>query len=563
MIHSFAELKRLAKQKSTSNVDVLRVAIVGDVATQLFTVALRGALASRGIHAAFFEAEYNQVSRQLLAKDSELHHFAPDIVIVWEAVERWWGADITVASRIERVKAYTESFTGKILYINCAPYADGVFGSYAVQHSFAVKVRKFNADLDTLAEQCSNLFVVDLNSLVAFYGRREIYDTMLEATSDMPLSLDGQAMLAERSVDIITAQRGIVKKCVIVDLDNTLWAGILGEDGIEGVEIGGHGLGWAHLELQRWLLRLRQRGVLLAVCSKNDESLAKEAFDTRKKEMALHLEDFACFVANWETKADNIAHIQRVLNLGMDSFVFLDDNPAEREIIRQAHPSVCVPELPQDPAQWLSYLIEQNLFETVSYSEADAARTEQYRIEAERLAFQTTFADEAGFLNSLAMTATVQALNPLNIPRVAQLTQRSNQFNLRTIRYTEAECANLAHDPTWTTMAITLADRFGDNGLVNVLFVKKDGPQAFIDTWLMSCRVLKRGLEKFALNQLVEKLKADGITQLIGEYLPTKKNGMVAHLYEELGFVSLGDNRFSLDLTTYTPLENFIYEENT
>ncbi len=562
MIRTFKELKRAAKGANSGGSGALRIAVGGDVATQLFTVAIRGALQLRGFAVELFEMEYNQVARQVLAADSELHYFNPDITILWEAVERWWVTNEPVEARLARVRAYAEAMPGQVVYANAASYNDGTFGNLAMEMSFAVRVRQFNAGLDALVAELPNLSLVDLNSLVATLGRQQAYDPLLEATSDMPLSLEAQARFAELVADVIAAQRGYVRKCVVVDLDNTLWAGILGEDGVEGVEIGGHGLGWAHLELQRWLFRLRQRGILLAVCSKNDDALAREAFEVRKSEMALHLEDVACFVANWETKADNIAHIQRVLNIGMDSFVFLDDNPAEREMVRQAHPEVCVPELPQDPALWVAMLSEMNLFETASYSEADVARTEQYRIEAERVAFQASFKDEAGFLRSLEMVATAKPLTALNLLRATQLTQRSNQFNLRTVRYTEAELEHIAEDPAWVTVAVTLADRFGEHGLVNVLLVKKEGTAAFIDTWVMSCRVLKRGLEVWALNRLVQRLREEGITRLEGEYRPTKKNGMVAHLYDELGFTSLGEGRFELDLTAYVPKETYIHEED-
>ncbi len=559
---TFRELKRAAKGAGALEGTPLRIAVVGDSATQLLAVAIQGALALQKIRAEIFEADYNQVARQLLSNDSDLKRFNPEITIVWETTENWWVSDERAEDRVARVRAYAEATPGRLFYANAVSYNDSVFGSLVTEDSFAVRVRRFNAELDKLIAQTANLSLVDLNSLVATVGRAHAYDPVLAATSEMPLALDLQALFAERIANMICAQQGRVRKCVVVDLDNTLWAGILGEDGVDGVEIGGHGLGWAHLGLQRWLLRLRKRGILLAVCSKNDDSLAREAFEVRRPDMALHLEDFACFVANWETKADNLAHIQRVLNIGIDSFVFLDDNPAEREIVRQAHPAVCVPELPADPAHWLPYLTSLNLFETASYSEADAARTEQYRVEAERVAFQASFTDEAGFLKSLEMIADAQALNAHNIPRAAQLTQRSNQFNLRTRRYTEAELSTLATDPLWFTLAITLADRFGDNGLVNVLLVQKQGSEAFIDTWLMSCRVLKRGLEKWALNYLVSQLQKENITRLIGEYLPTKKNGMVAHLYEELGFTPLDDGKFALDLTTYTPQETYIHENN-
>ena len=556
-MHTFQELKKAARAFSAPG---LKLALCGDTATQLLATALRGTLALRHLGGDLLETDYNQVERQLLAADSELRLSGAEIVIVWEAAERWWQTNESAEARLERVKAYATAFPGKLIYLNCAPVADGVFGSYAAtEESFAVRLRRFNAGLDQLAARIPNLFVADLATLVATLGCQNAFSGALYATADMVLTPDAQARLAERLTDIIVALKGKIHKAIILDLDNTLWGGILGEDGMEGIQLGEHGVGKAHTNLQRWLLRLKQRGILLAVCSKNDEALAKEPFE-RHPEMLLHLDDIACFVANWQTKADNIAYIQQVLNLGFDSFVFLDDNPAERAIVRQAHPDVCVPELPEDPACWLDFLAAENLFETVSYSAEDRARTAQYRTEAQRVAWKATFKDEAEFLQSLEMVATCKSLDAFSIPRAAQLTQRSNQFNLRTRRYTESELLTLAQDPNTITLVFTLADRFGDHGLVSVIIGIKQGSTLFIDTWLMSCRVLKRGLETFALNHLVQAARALGCTQLLGEYIPTPKNGMVATLYPSLGFIPIDATYFTLSLEHFIPKDTPIHD---
>ena len=556
-MHTFQELKKAARTFSAPG---LKLALCGDSATQLLATALRGALALRNLGGDLLETDYNQVERQLLATDSELRLSGAEIAIVWEAAERWWQTNESAEARLERVKAYATAFPGKLIYLNCAPVADGVFGSYAAtEESFTVRLRRFNAGLDQLAARIPNLFIADLATLVASFGRQNTFSAPLYATADMVLTPDAQARLAEHLADLIAALKGKLHKAIILDLDNTLWGGILGEDGLEGIQLGEHGVGKAHTNLQRWLLRLKQRGILLAVCSKNDEALAQEPFE-RHPEMLLHLDDIACFVANWQTKADNIAHIQKVLNLGFDSFVFLDDNPAERAIVRQAHPEVCVPELPEDPACWLDFLAAENLFETVSYSAEDRARTAQYRTEAQRTAWKATFTSEAEFLQSLEMVATCKALDAFSIPRAAQLTQRSNQFNLRTRRYTEAELLTLAQDPNTIALAFTLADRFGDHGLVSVIIGIKQGSTLFIDTWLMSCRVLKRGLESFALNHLAQAARSLGCTQLLGEYIPTPKNEMVATLYPSLGFTPSDATHFTLSLEHFIPKDTPIHD---
>ena len=253
--------------------------------------------------------------------------------------------------------------------------------------------------------------------------------------------------------------------------------------------------------------------------------------------MVLKLEDFAVFRANWETKVDNIKAIQRVLNIGFDSMVFLDDNRFEREMVKAQLPEVTVPDLPEDPAEYLDALYALNLFETASFSEADAARTDQYRVEAERAAAQATFANEDEFLAHLEMRSEVRPFDAYTIPRVAQLSQRSNQYNLRTVRYSEEDAKRLAAMPEQVTRSFTLADRYGDHGLIAVVVLERRSPSRFfVENWFMSCRVLKRGMESFILNHVVAVCREHGVAELVGEYLPTAKNELVRDHYRDLGF---------------------------
>jgi FkbH-like protein len=306
---------------------------------------------------------------------------------------------------------------------------------------------------------------------------------------------------------------------------------------------------------------LRQRGIIICVASKNDEATAKEPF-LHHPDMLLKLEDIAVFQANWETKVDNIRTIQRILNIGFDSMVFLDDNSFERAIVRENIPGITVPELPEDPALYLEYLYSLNLFETASYSDGDKDRTQQYQVEAQRVQLAKTFDNEEAFLRSLEMQSTVSGFTKFNTPRVAQLTQRSNQFNLRTVRYTEADIAALAADPKVIDLSFTLEDRFGDNGLIAVVIMKPlDAETLFIDTWLMSCRVLRRGVEHFVLNTLVTRAREAGCQRIVGEYLPTPKNKMVEQHYPGLGFTALPDSataQYCLDVDSYEEKECFI-----
>jgi FkbH-like protein len=375
----------------------------------------------------------------------------------------------------------------------------------------------------------------------------------------MVVSIDALPCFAQSVVQIISAFQGTFKKCVILDLDNTVWGGVIGDDGLENIQIGQLGIGKAFTEFQYWIKKLQQRGIIVAVCSKNTESIAKEPFE-KHPDMVLKLADIAVFVANWENKADNIRKIQKILNIGFDSMVFLDDNPFERNMVRENIPQITIPELPEDPALYLDYLYGLNLFETLSYSGEDTQRTQQYQKEAERIVFQESFANEDEFLKSLNMISDTKPFDSFTIPRVAQLSQRSNQFNLRTIRYTEDDVKRLSQSDNYFTLSFTLEDKFGDNGLVcAVILEKKDNQTLFIDTWFMSCRVLKRGVEAYVLNSLVELAKANGYTTLSGEYIPTPKNEMAKDHYKNLGFEpSPVEGIWQLDVTAYQQKTNYI-----
>jgi len=274
--------------------------------------------------------------------------------------------------------------------------------------------------------------------------------------------------------------------------------------------------------------------------------------------MVLRLDDIAVFNANWDNKVDNIRQIQATLNIGFDAMVFLDDNPVERSIVREHLPAVTVPELPEDPAEYLEYLYTLNLFEAVSFSNEDAERTKRYQTEAKRNMEQQSYVNEDAFLASLNMRAVVVPFDPFNTPRVAQLSLRSNQFNLRTTRYTEADIRTIIDSPDSFTFAFTLEDKFGDNGLIGIVILQKETADTlFIDTWLMSCRVLKRGMENFTLNTIAKFAKQNGFKYLRGEYLQTAKNEIVEHHYRDLGFTPSGAF-WVLDTHTYEPKNTHI-----
>lgn len=572
---TFQELKKITKHMP-ADLPAIKVALTGDTATQFLATAIRGTGAERGYQIDLFEAEYNQVERQFLDPSSELYQTDADFIVLFQSTHKLGEKHSLLSpsqqeSLAEERLAFVASVcenpmlaSKKIICLNYPEIEDTVFGSYAtkVTSSLTYQVRKLNMGLMDLSQRYANLFICDIAGLQNKLGRDMMFAPNVYVSTEMVLSIDALPYVASRVMDIICAIKGQFKKCLILDLDNTVWGGVIGDDGLEGIQLGhGLGIGKAFTEFQMWVKKLKQRGVIICVASKNNEETAKEPFE-KHPDMVLKLEDIAVFQANWETKVDNIRTIQRILNIGFDSMVFLDDNPFERNIVRENIPGITVPELPQDPGEYLEYLYSLNLFETASYSQADKDRTKQYQVEAQRVSLQKTFSNEADFLKSLDMTSVVSGFNKFNTPRVAQLSQRSNQFNLRTVRYTEADIEALGQDPDVIDLSFTLEDKFGDNGLIAVIIMKKqDEETLFIDTWFMSCRVLKRGMEDFTLNAMIEAAREKGYKRIIGEYLPTPKNKMVENHYPSLGFQKLEGTptaQYVLDVEQYQPRENYI-----
>ncbi|MEO5892837.1 MAG: HAD-IIIC family phosphatase [Ferruginibacter sp.] len=573
-MQNFSQLKKNLK-KDFSNCKVIKVAVLGDSATQFLIQALRGAGFEKGFDLQVWEADFNQIERQVFDPSSELYEFKPEIVIIFHSAHKLLGKynklqPAQYSTLAETQLQLADDICGtlhthlktKIIYYNYTEIDDAVFGSYAnkVDGSFLFQLRKLNYELMLFTARQSNVYICDLSSIQNQVGKNNFFQPSVYINTEMVLSVGILPEIAVRTVDLIGAMYGNFKKCLILDLDNTVWGGVIGDDGLENIQVGGLGIGKAFTEFQYWIKKLKNRGIIIAVCSKNTESIAKEPFE-KHPDMVLHLEDIAVFMANWETKVDNIRQIQSILNIGFDSIVFLDDNPFERNIVRENIEAITVPELPEDPAEYLEFLYQQNLFETISFSGEDTERTKQYQVEATRTVLQKSFVNEDEFLQSLDMISVVEPFNKFNTPRTAQLSQRSNQFNLRTIRYTESDIELLIADENFSSFTFTLADKFGDNGMICVIILKNENADTlFIDTWFMSCRVLKRGMENFVLNTIANYAKTKGRHYLKGEYIPTAKNELVKDHYLKLGFHQSG-NHWLLDVSGYEEKKCFIQKK--
>ena len=554
----------------------LRIAILSDAASQQFVPLLRALFHENCVNAEIYEGAFDALELEILNPASALYAFEPQVVVLANCTQalrdRYYqngAGDFVDASarRIEQIwDALQKHSTARIIQCNYSLPYERPFGNYdlKVPQSFYSSAAALNLRIAELARARPNVLLCDVEAIASYIGRKHWFDDRLWNMAKSFCRLDHLPLAAQAIVDIVLAAFGRVAKCVVLDLDNTLWGGIVGDDGPLGIAIGPHGDGEAFYRFQQYLRSLKQRGILLAVCSKNGMENAESPF-LENPEMLLRRDDFAVFVANWENKADNLRTIRETLAIGFDSIVFLDDNPFERNLVRELLPEVIVPELPEDPADYVRVLNELNLFETASFSAEDLARADLYRQEAGRREVARSFSNIDDYLKSLDMKIEVARFEPAKLPRIAQLIQRSNQFNLTTHRYNEAECERMMLDhEQWVPLYASLSDRFGDHGLISVVILHRTPEALAICDWLMSCRVLSRGVEQFLMNRVVAIALDQRLPGLTGEYLPTAKNSMVKEFFAQFGFQKIADQdgrtEWHLDPAAYQPRTVYIRE---
>ena len=526
----------------------VRVALLASSTLDQFSDLLKLWLAFEGFAAEIWIASFDTMHAQVLDKESELYRFQPDVIWLFNThrdvrIEVALGdtsgvgaaVAAAVAGRTSLWNALKANCSAAILDNNADIPVSDVLGNFAGQAAWSRRnlLRRFNLELAAAAP--SGVTIVDFEHLSSEYGKRGWVDRRYWYHSKHAINFQAQGAVAFVGARTIGAMKGLAKKCVVLDLDNTLWGGVIGDDGIEGIRLGVGADGEAYVDIQLWARSLKERGIILAVCSKNEHDIAKDAFE-RHPDMQLKFDDIAVFRANWENKADNIRYIAETLNIGLDSLVFVDDNPVERNLVRQNLRMVAVPELPEDPAEYLSAIEAELYFETVSFSHEDTERSGFYRDNAARAAQMATFTDQGEYLTYLDQAAEAGDLDRVNLARMAQLVNKSNQFNLTTIRYTESELIHLAAETGSRVRYYRLTDRYGDNGLISVVVLKKIGQDVLeVDLWVMSCRVLARTMEEFIFNDIVEVARALGCSVVVGRFRPTAKNKLVAGLYERLG----------------------------
>lgn len=564
---------------STEGLQPVRIAILGGSTTNEVADLLEIFLFASGFQPVFHQSEYGRYYEDAVLDPGDLIAFAPDIVYIHTSYMNVQAVPPVHCSESE-FKSYVEEEAGRyrqiwesiernlsaqIIQNNFELPAHAVLGNIdAVSCGGASRFfLALNAEFARAASADPRLLIQDIHSLSARIGLRHWFDWDRYFSYKILMTVEGNVAVARSLASMVRAIYGKSRKVLVLDLDNTIWGGIIGDDGIEKIQIGRETpVAEAYTAFQEYCLSLHRRGILLAVCSKNDEEIAKQGFE--HPDSVLKLEHISSFKVNWEPKHENILAIARELNLSVDSFVFVDDNPAERAIVEAQIPGIAVPNIGNEVSRYAAVIDEGRYFEPVALSQEDLTRAALYRSNTERSNAEAQFANYGDYLDSLEMSAEIQPFNSLYLERITQLTNKTNQFNLTTRRYTLAEMEAIMQDERYIGLYGRLSDRFGDNGLISIMLGRREHDVLHIDLWLMSCRVLKRDMELAMLDVLVEHAKAANITSLRGYYLPTKKNGMVADHYEKLGFQQYSldpeskSSVWTLEIQTYTPRNRHI-----
>jgi len=564
-----AEKKRSGKNE-IEGLQPYRLGVISNGTTKLVAPCLVATAVRYGLDLSLIEGEFNQVFHEAISSASRIKSEKPDAVLIALDYRGIPGLDIGFADdeskAVSEALAYIEMIcrairqdtnaTVIIQNIPCPPMP--IFGGLDARLAGSQRRRidLFNSGLSTLLGELPGI-LFDVDGLARNVGYENWFMPKQWHIAKLPFSQAYTPIYADHCMRLVGAVRGVSRKCLVLDLDNTLWGGVIGDDGLAGITLGqGDPVGEAYLAIQQVAKLLRERGILLAVCSKNDDNIARSVF-REHPDMLLREEDISVFQANWKDKASNLEAIASALNIATNALVFLDDNPAEREQVRQALPEVAVPELPDDPSSYPSILLAAGYFESVSFTDDDRRRANQYLANAERAELAQSSRDINDYLMSLEMVISFAPFDSTGRSRIAQLTNRSNQFNLTTRRYDEAAIAKWGQDANAFTLQVRLADRFGDNGMISVVICTASGQSWIIDTWLMSCRVLNRRVEEAVLDTLVANAHSRGISRLVGHFIPTDRNGLVKEHYQRLGFMPLGSDHsteaWALEVDGYVP----------
>ena len=531
-------------------VNELKVAVLGGSTTNELVNVIELFLLKKGFAVSFYISEYNKYYEDAVFDNEGLLDFQPDVIYIHTTHHNvteypsLGDSDKDIETTFDNQILKFKSIWSSLSKYNCPIIQNnfdlplnrslGNFDCYDI-HGRTYFLNRLNLNFAKEAQENKSLYINDINHLSALIGLQNWHDKNLWFVAKYAISFDAIPTLANNIVSIISSILGLSKKCLILDLDNTCWGGVIGDDGINGIKLGNEtAAGEAYMAFQNYVKELKQRGVILAVSSKNDHNIAKEAFT--HSDSALVFEDFTSFKANWEPKYLNIEKIANEINIGLDSLVFIDDNPMERNIVESQLPVVAVPNVGSNILNFIDYIERNGYFETVSLSADDINRNKFYSENRERTKQESVFGNYQDFLSSLNMKAEIKMFSSAYTERITQLINKTNQFNLTTKRYKLTKIEAVATSDKFIPLYGKLIDKFGDNGLISVVIGEIEGGNCIIDTWLMSCRVLKRDMEFAMLDKLVQVCKIRNLKKIIGIYKSTSKNQMVSKLFLDFGF---------------------------
>lgn len=576
--NTLKEARRLAKKIKKEGWDTnIKIAVLGTASIQHFVMVLRYMMAQEGFFADIYEGEYNGIAMDVFDEKSELYFFDPDIVILYTHYldvkhfpslsdeDIYTLADRTISYYIKVWEALSKIKGVQILQTNFVYPPEHILGNLETACGFS-KTNFYKILNDKLVKSAmDNVIVIDVELLSEYVGKYNWFDYPSYFLTKTGFRIDYLEDVVTIFVNMVKALKGKIKKCIVLDLDNTLWGGVVGEEGYDGIQLDpNNAVGEAYRYFQQYLLELKQRGIILAVCSKNNEENAKEPFE-KNPDMVLKLDDIACFMSNWKDKASNLKAIAAELNIGVESLVFFDDNPAEREIVRTFLPEVHVVDVPADPALYAVRLDKEAPFEWIQITKEDLTRNNSYIQNSQRKQLEQNFVNYSDYLRALEMKGFVKEIERAETGRFTQLLNKTNQFNLRTKRYMESDISAMLGEDEKKCMAVKLSDKFSEYGIISCIIIEKQKDKCFVESWVMSCRVLKRGVENYAFAKIIEEAKIWGCDEIVGEYISSRKNKMVENFYDTLGFELLdeqeGVKTYKYDLTKPYDFVNFINEK--
>lgn len=539
----------------------IKIAILGTFSTQHISSVLRFMLYQKNIKVSIYQAEYNNIEAEILDLSSNLYKFKPDVILILTSHRDITEFPTLLSSKNEVQKLAEETISyytnlwekirnntnAHIFQTNIALPLERQMGNLEANYLFSKQSFYQNLNTCLVDKRLSNVNIIDVEYLASCIGKENFFDNSAYILNKNIFSLKYIGRYVELFVGQISAVLGKTKKCLVLDLDNTLWGGVVADAGFEGINLDpNNAIGEAFLDFQKYVLDLKNRGVILAVCSKNDKEIAVEPF-LKNDNMILKLDDFSLFVANWEDKASNISFIAENLNIDVNSMVFFDDNPAEREIVAQNLKTALVVDVPEDPALYAKTLDKTNAFEWLQITKEDLTRTNSYIANEKRENLKKSFVNYEEYLKSLEMVCSIDQVLEKDLSRTVQLLNKTNQFNLRTQRYTESTIANYLKDENYILLNVILEDKFSKYGTIACVILKKYDKYCFVESLVMSCRVLKRGIEDLIFESIFKYAKTLNSTQIIGEYIKSDKNNMVKDLFLEYNFEEIDKNLVNIE----------------